>query len=104
MVLYMFVIQVATEFRYSDFNYYLLCYYYMYVYFVPLGSNFDYTLNVKVITVHALIVPCQSLYADNIPDGGRAVPIMLMDYAMLHCSRNVTILCSRICRLCSTIF
>ena len=39
------------------------------VYFVSLGINFDYTLNVKVVTAHALIL-FQSLYT---PDGGKGL-------------------------------
>ena len=51
-----------------NFDYYLPhAIIFMYVYFVPLGSNFDYTLNVKVTTAHALIVTViiQHLYHTN---------------------------------------
>ena len=61
MVLYMYVMAGITEFRYSDhFFLVVMTLYTSFIFtiiFVPLGRNFDYTLNVKVTTAHALIVP-----------------------------------------------
>ena len=72
MVLCMCVIGVKTEFRYSELHawFYMLFHKYMdiCVYFVPLGSDFDHTMNVKVTTVHALIVLVASYTQDEVKD------------------------------------